>query len=847
MPRSTASTRTVVSNQPYKLSKNSFTSRLISVKHDIKPRKILLYTFEDSNEETQLEENLYLRKEIYGENQIECVYTNSESGIKRIDSVEIPEFFFAIFTPDDLINIIQNKFVNNPCVRDSFVSENGLLELKDLFREYKERCKELLLQLDEAVAPDDFEFVPVLKESYYNNTFLTVYCGKELSDENNLLIYQNNNPGFFESRDATVLVTIKKDNFYKMESIVAKLENGNIQFKKNIIDLPEQFYINKLSDIKTFVNEHKTELPFVFDYNLTGSKEMQWILGQFRKIHLYDNDAYSVCVIPAADNFSCEIELERKNDNTTEVIRLKKYYYAIFEQENLTEKIIELLNLTDDRHKANVKVAVKQNQKLGELFSEARKSFVCNPETGKVNQHAVKLVEKLKHINAFYDVYGGVIGGSYYDGISGVPTSCNYIKMNEDIPVNNAVLQYLTLKDADVASVFDWRSDKDNWYAYSERLREVLRPWRYDSTYILVNETNMMLPKDELESVYRLCKENSIYLVKNVKGNYYDYINDYYFEIVEHEYPGSADDTATYCEYEFKTVELLNSYALLAKKEAIQNLRQMVLDKINNQDYLCILLETLLYEKANECFPGGPNNGWDFACFIFDLEDKKLYANVSKYPNAFGAAPESRIYLSAEDFAKIADEFDFSDDLKYMKNQEDWESVINTDVEKAINVWKKKKEEKTRIEKEKMRMSHGIVIPDSFAEMTPKMNYGKVSILLLQRHGSSRLELLLADGKYHIEYKDYAMNSNVPSLNYNETLSQAEASWAEEQVTNKINNKDSKVWSSNFGNDSMEITIIKNGETVVKQSGAALVKYYNLMEDLRALAMYGSLFESEKQ
>ena len=93
-------------------------------------------------------------------------------------------------------------------------------------------------------------------------------------------------------------------------------------------------------------------------------------------------------------------------------------------------------------------------------------------------------------------------------------------------------------------------------YFYSVDLVCILLPWYYDSTFLIVNDSNMMLPPDELESMYRLCKENDICIIKEVKWHtFYDYIDDSWFQIIDDDYPGSADDAAVYSVYEFKTIE----------------------------------------------------------------------------------------------------------------------------------------------------------------------------------------------------------------------------------------------------------------------------------------------------
>ena len=91
---------------------------------------------------------------------------------------------------------------------------------------------------------------------------------------------------------------------------------------------------------------------------------------------------------------------------------------------------------------------------------------------------------------------------------------------------------------------------------------------------------------------------------------------------------------------------------------AVKSLRKQIIARITKSPTVEYLLFRLLWQDAASCFPER-GFGWDLAEFNLDLQTGKLLANVSTYPNQFGASYEDVISLSASEFNRIAKQYIF--------------------------------------------------------------------------------------------------------------------------------------------------------------------------------------------
>lgn len=276
------------------------------------------------------------------------------------------------------------------------------------------------------------------------------------------------------------------------------------------------------------------------------------------------------------------------------------------------------------------------------------------------------------------------------------------------------------------------------------------------------------------------------------------------------------------------------------KKKAIQSLRADIIANIEKTPSLTYQLSSLLFADAARCFPNGYGFNWDGAWFKLDLQTGKLYANVSTYPNHFGASREDVYYLTAAEFYQKATEFNMSQKLQYMVTDEDWNELFDDQLQSAVARAAKELKVKQDKQAEEHRILYGTVIPDAFADKKPTMELDQISMELMQRFGDSRLSLDKKGDKY-------VLVSTYGGVSKRE-LSSMEAAWVEKQVNDCIRDNDRRTWQSMAGGDHMNVKICAAGKVVCERRwGTPIKKYVDLKNSLEKLAKYGSVSEAEKK
>lgn len=262
--------------------------------------------------------------------------------------------------------------------------------------------------------------------------------------------------------------------------------------------------------------------------------------------------------------------------------------------------------------------------------------------------------------------------------------------------------------------------------------------------------------------------------------------------------------------------------------DAVETLRDRIIAQITKDPSVSYQLDGLLWGDAASCFPHGTQ--WDGAFFELDLIRKKLGARVSRYPDQFGYAPESYISLSASEFHRIAQQYQFSSVLQAFQSDEDWAMLFDESLDAAIasarSTLQKQEEERQNAERKK----YAIKIPIELTALSPKMNVMTTYIGVDQRYGSRSIQLTNKNGKYQIRAGCYSR-----------TLSAVEAVWFEKQLENTINNPDNSTWQSLPGGDQMTVEIKRKGyNDILLRSVKPRTKYTNFKHALEYLAQYGS-------
>lgn len=297
--------------------------------------------------------------------------------------------------------------------------------------------------------------------------------------------------------------------------------------------------------------------------------------------------------------------------------------------------------------------------------------------------------------------------------------------------------------------------------------------------------------------------------------------------------PPIAEETSS-VQTEAQTASVQSAQEQFDKEKAVQSLRKMLLDFLTDQEEPSLTMEMgqLLWQDAASGFPESGFH-WDGAWFKLDLATKQLWADVSTYPDQFGACRESAVSISAPWFNQIAKQYQFWWVYQALETEEDWDQVYDEALKTAIAAT----EEKIKARDQKELQQHALQIR---ADQSPDMNLLELTLVLSQRYATRKVRLTNENGQYHLQY------NRIPSMSSgyqfeSSVLQPHECSWLEMQVEYAVNNPDHSSWQSLPGGDYMDISIrYKDGKAVVMEHTAPLQKYSDLLNTLGDLARYGS-------
>ena len=183
----------------------------------------------------------------------------------------------------------------------------------------------------------------------------------------------------------------------------------------------------------------------------------------------------------------------------------------------------------------------------------------------------------------------------------------------------------------------------------------------------------------------------------------------------------------------------------IVPEEAVRALRNKIIADIETKPCTRYLLASLLFSDAAECFPTGGSWGWDGAWFFLDLNTGSLSADVSTYPNQFGASREDTFPLSASEFHRIAEKKYFSPELRQFQTEEDWQRLFDSRLKAAVADAQAELRRQQEEKEEKERKAYAVRIPSGMAGRLPEMNIDRVDLGLIQMYGNSSL-VLTRDG-----------------------------------------------------------------------------------------------------
>lgn len=147
--------------------------------------------------------------------------------------------------------------------------------------------------------------------------------------------------------------------------------------------------------------------------------------------------------------------------------------------------------------------------------------------------------QRIEENDLFFDT-GYSAFRKVYDGISSEP-NVNWIKLRENANLIDAVNYYIGVKKY----IDSYSADRRCIFLDTRNLQ-----WRYNITFLILNENKSELTNEEKNILFEKCKENNIYIVKQKHDEFTDLFTSAKYSLTCSTTPGMADDAATYAEYD---------------------------------------------------------------------------------------------------------------------------------------------------------------------------------------------------------------------------------------------------------------------------------------------------------
>lgn len=279
------------------------------------------------------------------------------------------------------------------------------------------------------------------------------------------------------------------------------------------------------------------------------------------------------------------------------------------------------------------------------------------------------------------------------------------------------------------------------------------------------------------------------------------------------------------------------------RNQIISHLRQRMTKQAPYDDRISYELDKLLWDAAAKRFPNGVVK-WDCACFRLELKTGELFAELSTYPNQFGAYREERMILTAPELYTIVKEHHLRQELLFFESETDWAMLFDDELKATVSELCSTLEKQKEELEDKERSEHAILIPKKYAKRSPSMRITNVYLELEQFHSTSRIRLTKENGRYHIDYSCLTNNgfaNPLGRIEFSREITPPEAVWLEKRIDDAIKNRDKTTWESIAGGDKMNVIIRFSLRLGVKLYLVKPVrKYSDLLNDLADLAQYGS-------
>ena len=205
-------------------------------------------------------------------------------------------------------------------------------------------------------------------------------------------------------------------------------------------------------------------------------------------------------------------------------------------------------------------------RKLRKQIESRKKEAAKKPEAAEAEEKRLRLEKRLSEIagktqiaqtlketeDLFINITDSTVP-SRLDGRSGDACHCNYLRLKDGVSVVEAVDKYIAVSDNIKLLETEISGNLRRYNLFRRHTRclgedlpeKQLDSWFWEETFFYAEESNLQASETELESLFERCRMNRIHIIHHG----FSLTENKSFYIRSESYPGSADDAATYTEY----------------------------------------------------------------------------------------------------------------------------------------------------------------------------------------------------------------------------------------------------------------------------------------------------------
>ncbi|MBQ3376100.1 MAG: hypothetical protein IJG49_06785 [Erysipelotrichaceae bacterium] len=479
-------------------------------------------------------------------NTITCCVENKKTGLKTEEIINVEEFFFILFKPEDLYALLKRTFINYRFMNRDF-NEEEKEKLTVAFTKAKNNAGNLSewLKADADIRnPEAYKPEKMLRFSDAL-AYIKQYCREVSEQDGKRTIYRNT--ALKEGEKKTLLVRVFGDDPFKADIFIGYYFAGYVNISDYTIDLPQDFYkycffgkkaVSSTEDIEEVLRK----MPGVSIMDIRYNKTAQDIYVEVSAQRIRVSEEADLCVLQdSSDDNKVKIWVAPQKDGK-HLLTLPWLYFHSHNIDNLITDLKKEFSELSEQSDDDIRKKLLESEEIRKAYEVADEKILQNLNREQIEK-ARELAQALLKVDAYYDYYDKMTGRNNYDKIKGSATTYNFIKKNEGFSVREAVEQYFKTREI----------YKSMTGQYGAALTFGLSgmgagAFHHEKTIVMIEDDDISVMENESEDFLEKCRQNGLLIIGYKDGYLHDFVNGDNYTINRNSYTELDHDATTVLE-----------------------------------------------------------------------------------------------------------------------------------------------------------------------------------------------------------------------------------------------------------------------------------------------------------